>query len=167
MNKVEFANWVDEMYEKFCCDNNVQATFFDEQITTAIVYHFKKRKIGVARCHPDDTFNREVGIAIAYARCKGFKVPKISTYKKLSEMKNGDRFYFDGIEHFFVLCTESEAYTACPQLAVLDRAHLVGDADTHGTVGYKSIYGHREKVVGKCRRGLVGRIELKSFDALS
>lgn len=102
MTKIEFDNWVDEMYEKFCCDNNVQATFFDEQITTAIVYHFKKRKIGIARCHPDDKFNRETGIAIAYARCKGIEVPKISTYKKFCQLKNGDRFNYGNIYYLFI-----------------------------------------------------------------
>lgn len=92
MNRKEFNKWVDKMYEKYWLDSNVQATFFDEEVTTTIVYHFKKRKIGIARCHPDDKFNRETGIAIAYARCKGIEVPKISTYKKFCELKNGDKF---------------------------------------------------------------------------
>jgi hypothetical protein len=49
-------------------------------------------KVGIARLHPDDDYVFETGVAIAYARCKGIEIPKVSTYKKLSEMKNGENF---------------------------------------------------------------------------
>jgi hypothetical protein len=48
--------------------------------------------VGIARLHPDDDYVFETGVAIAYARCKGIEIPKVSTYKKLSEMKNGEMF---------------------------------------------------------------------------
>jgi hypothetical protein len=48
--------------------------------------------VGIARLHPDDNYVFETGVAIAYARCKGIEIPKVSTYKKLSEMKNGENF---------------------------------------------------------------------------
>lgn len=101
MKKAEFDKWVEETSERFCCDNNVDV-FLNEGTSVIIVYNHKSQRVGIARCHPDDEFRQDIGVAIAYARCKGIKVPKISTYKKLSEMKNGDTFYLDGVEHFFV-----------------------------------------------------------------
>ena len=52
-------------------------------------------KIGIAKCHPDDVFDCDTGIAIAYARCKGIEIPKVTVCKKLSEMENGE--IFDGM----------------------------------------------------------------------
>lgn len=105
MTKIEFDKWVDEMGKKFYYDNNVYKNYIDgrgDDRGVIIMYNFKNQKVGIARCHPNDTFVYKIGVAIAYARCKGYEVPKISTYKKLSEMKNGDKFYIDGVEHFFV-----------------------------------------------------------------
>lgn len=100
MTKVEFDKWVDEMIEKYANDNNIFVKRFCDK--TYIAYNFKTNKVGMARCHPDDEFNRETGIAIAYARCKGIEVPKISTYKKFCELKNGDRFSYGNIYYLFI-----------------------------------------------------------------
>ena len=100
MTKVEFDKWVDEMMAKYYKDNNVRIGRLGSK--TYIAYNSKKDKIGKARCHPDDEFNRKIGIAIAYARCKGIEVPKISTYKKFCELKNGDKFIVDGRKYVFI-----------------------------------------------------------------
>lgn len=105
MTKIEFDNWVDEMGKKFYYDNNVYKNYIDgrgDDRGVIIMYNFKNQKIGIARCHPDDTFVYKIGVAIAYARCKGIEVPKISTYKKFCELKNGDRFRIQNVPYFFI-----------------------------------------------------------------
>ena len=56
-------------------------------------YDRRTGKVGVARCHPSDTPYTKIGAAIAYARCKGYEIPKQKTYKTLEEMKNGEVFF--------------------------------------------------------------------------
>ena len=101
MNKAEFENWVQKMWDKRFKDDKVNDVFIDGRGVT-IVYNRRNQKIGISRCHPKDRFNRQIGIAIAYARCKGYEVPKISTYKKFCELKNGDRFKIQNTPYFFI-----------------------------------------------------------------
>lgn len=91
MTKVEFDKWVKNMLEEY---HNIDKTIFIKKFgsKTSIAYDCKTNKIAMSRCHPDDEFRQDIGVAIAYARCKGYEVPKISTYKKFCELKNGDRF---------------------------------------------------------------------------
>ena len=84
-----FEKWVETMVNQYADDPSVLIKLFGD---THIGYNFKTQKISTARCHPEDIFDSDIGIAIAYARCKGYKVPKKPVYKKLSEMKNGDKF---------------------------------------------------------------------------
>lgn len=90
----KFNDWVTEMYLKFAdermkgkCD---VSHFSDNAIT--LCYDKKKNKVGIARKHPEDIYDYRTGVAIAYARCKGYEIPKQTVYKKLSEMKYGDKF---------------------------------------------------------------------------
>ena len=87
-----FKEWVAEMVVRI--DYKRFNTYRPANNDTNIVFCFDNRtgKVGVARCNPSDNFNLDVGKAIAYARCKGLEIPKQGTYKKLSEMKNGDIF---------------------------------------------------------------------------
>lgn len=94
-----FEKWVETMVNQYADDPSVLIKLFGD---THIGYNFKTQKISTARCHPEDIFDSDIGIAIAYARCKGYKVPKKPVYKKLSEMKNGDRFIYrkETVLHF-------------------------------------------------------------------
>ena len=91
-----FDKWVTKMNTYFEKDylNGVCDVewFFDGKVT--ICYDITNNKIGIAKCHPDDENDFHIGKAIAYARCKGYDVPKqkVKVYKKLSEMKNGETF---------------------------------------------------------------------------
>ena len=101
MNKVEFEKWVKDMMEEYHnVDENILIKKFGSQ--TSIAYNCKTNKIAMSRCHPDDEFRQDIGIAIAYARCKGYEIPKISTYKKFCELKNGDRFKWQSSTYFFI-----------------------------------------------------------------
>lgn len=59
-------------------------------------------KSGVARCHPEDIFNPIIGRAIAYARCRGYEIPKWTTYKTMEEMTNGEKFKLNGKIYTFI-----------------------------------------------------------------
>ena len=91
MTKIEFKKWAREMCKKAETGNihNVCDIVVRNNVTVCVD---SKGKVGIAKCHSDDIFDYDIGIAIAYARCKGIEVPKVATYKKLSEMKNGEMF---------------------------------------------------------------------------
>ena len=71
-------------------------------VTITVCADLKTGKSGVARCHPEDTYNPIVGRAIAYARCRGYEIPKWTTYKAIGEMKNGERFKHNGKIYTFI-----------------------------------------------------------------
>ena len=90
----KFNDWVTDMYLEFedermkgKCD--VGYLFGD---TITLCYDKKNNKTGIAKRHPNDKDDFRIGKAIAYARCKGYDVPKQAVCKKFSEMKYGDTF---------------------------------------------------------------------------
>lgn len=91
MTKVQFNEWVERMIRKA---KNEQLSNDCEMRTVkdVIICVDRNRNVGIAKCHPDDEFNPLIGRAIAYARCKGIEVPKVTNCKRLSEMVNGDTF---------------------------------------------------------------------------
>lgn len=99
-----FEKWVEKVYKEFSKDFYANVidweTLFDK--TVIVCYNKKTNKIGIARLHPDDKFDSKIGVVIAYARTKGYKVPKQTVYKKLSEMKNGDRFKWSNKKYIFI-----------------------------------------------------------------
>lgn len=102
MNKAEFEKWVKDMLEEYHnIDKNILIKRFGDK--TYIAYNCKTSKTAISRCHPNDEFRQDIGIAIAYARCKGIEVPKIMVKKKLSEMKYGEKFIDEsGKERYFI-----------------------------------------------------------------
>ena len=99
-----FDKWVRDMYLRCsseCLKDRCEVSYLSNDDIT-LVYDKKKNKVGIAKRHPKDKIDRELGVAIAYARCKGYDVPKKPVYKKLSEMKNGDRFIYrkETVLHF-------------------------------------------------------------------
>lgn len=62
----------------------------------------KTGKVGIARCHPEDEFNSYVGKAIAYARCRGYAIPKWVIHKTMGEMTNGEKFRLNGKVYTFI-----------------------------------------------------------------
>ena len=91
MTRKQFEEWVERMlrgYEKERCLNHCDT----RRIKDVIICVDCNNNVGIAKCHPDDEFDALIGTAIAYARMRGFEVPKVTIYKKLSEMKNGEKF---------------------------------------------------------------------------
>lgn len=100
MTREEFNSWVDTMvkgvdYKRFfvdCVTSN----------KTVLCYDRQTHKVGIAIRNPDDEFDFTIGAAIAYARCKGYSIPKIDTYKTLKQMKHGDIFFYGGNTLMFI-----------------------------------------------------------------
>jgi hypothetical protein len=90
MTKREFAKWAQTRTREVAKSGRYGCTVAKNGTTVCV--DTSTGKVGIARLHPDDDYVFETGVAIAYARCKGIEVPKINVYKKLSEMKNGERF---------------------------------------------------------------------------
>lgn len=72
--------WVKTMVERFRADeasNPAEIGVLGINGTTIVVYgdSVANPKIGVSKCSPDDKFNLDMGVAIAYARAVGEKVP--------------------------------------------------------------------------------------------
>lgn len=99
-----FEKWVTKMNTYFGKDYlngdcDVE-WLFDGKVT--ICYDITNNKIGIAKCHPDDENDFHIGKAIAYARCKGYNVPKQKVYKKPSKMRYGNKFLCYGTVYTFV-----------------------------------------------------------------
>ena len=82
------ADWVKAMTEDFYADEkknplNIGAVGVGNTIIVAYADNVDEPLIGVAKCNPTDSYDREVGIAIAYARAIGEDIPDyvLSTYE--------------------------------------------------------------------------------------
>lgn len=82
------ADWVKSMTEDFYADEkknplNIGAIGVGNTIIVAYADSVDEPLIGVAKCNPTDSYDREVGIAIAYARAIGEDVPDyvLGTYE--------------------------------------------------------------------------------------
>lgn len=106
MNKTEFDKWVNKMIQEMAKGRNTERYCYGYRNNTGVFVVGDRRtgKTGMSRKHPDDEYNFNYGMAIAYARCKGYEIPKLTTYKKLSEMKYGDKFLgtFDNKIYAFI-----------------------------------------------------------------
>lgn len=108
MTREEFNSWVNTMSRRADNERFVTGQMYSNTATPSIknritiCYDKKTDKAGVAICHPDDEFNMRIGKAIAYARCRGYSIPKIDTYKTLKQMKHGDVFSYKDREFMFI-----------------------------------------------------------------
>ena len=74
------ADWVKSMAEDFYADEkknpfNIGAIGVGNTIIVAYADNVDEPLIGVAKCNPTNDYDREVGIAIAYARAIGEDIP--------------------------------------------------------------------------------------------
>lgn len=74
------ADWVRSMTEDFYADEkknplNIGAVGVGNTIIVAYADNVDEPLIGVAKCNPNDRYDREIGIAIAYARAIGEDIP--------------------------------------------------------------------------------------------
>jgi hypothetical protein len=108
VSKAKFRKWVRAMHRQFV--ENGQA------ITTCIngtVYVYLRSKVGFAKCSPNDTFEINIGIAYAWARCTGQPVyyeeeekrytPKAGEWVSVNTGNKGNhylRYISEGIDNY-------------------------------------------------------------------
>ena len=107
MNKVEFDKWVDKMLTEYRKTAKRFTIAVNDYTGTTLCGDDKTGKCAMARCHPNDNYNYSYGKAIAYARCRGYEIPKLTTYKKLSEMKYGEKFKVKNDLYEFIFIGEN------------------------------------------------------------
>lgn len=90
MTKRDFTKWAKVRVQRVAESARYGCTVAENG--TTICVDTVTGNVGVAKLHPDDKYDFATGVAIAYSRCRGEKVPKITIYKKLSQMKNGENF---------------------------------------------------------------------------
>ena len=67
--------WVDEMYRLFLGHPNATDRREGNMTIMALYNRNNGVKIGIAKCSPEDTFSERVGLAVAYARAMGHRIP--------------------------------------------------------------------------------------------
>ena len=87
-----FNTWALDMFDRFKNDPSVD--FFTDQYCHTVVYDVHSYRGGVATVASDeDEFRTEIGIGVAYARFKGYEIPKEAIRENLSQIPNGTDFY--------------------------------------------------------------------------
>lgn len=99
-----FMEWVDQMNKEYWdAPSHIRAYVADDGKYTILVNH-RTGKIIKAKCHENDIFDETIGIAIVWARYKGYEIPKERKIINASKLKYGQHFYFmnKGSENIFV-----------------------------------------------------------------
>lgn len=94
MNKKEFKQWVKKTYRDFQKDK--QAIAYSGCSDVVIVYDTTAVKSAIAKCCPQDTFDYDTCVAIAYARLKGIEIPKVEEEPEFKRVGNGQEYYCIG-----------------------------------------------------------------------
>ena len=94
MNKKEFKQRVKKTYRDFQKDK--QAIAYSGCSDVVIVYDTTAVKSAIAKCYPQDTFDYDTGVAIAYARLKGIEIPKVEEEPEFKRVGNGQEYYCIG-----------------------------------------------------------------------
>lgn len=96
------ADWVKSMTEDFYADekknpSSIGAVGVGNTIIVIYADNVDEPLIGVAKCNPTDNYDREVGIAIAYARAIGEDVPDyvLGTYEDEDDEPDWDDEDYD------------------------------------------------------------------------
>ena len=112
MTKRDFTKWAKVRVQRVAESARYGCTVAENGATICV--DTVTGNVGVAKLHPDDKYDFETGVAIAYARCRGEEVPKVDVYKKLSKMKNGERFFDHGNVYKYVSRDEEiDAFVIC------------------------------------------------------
>lgn len=90
----DFDKWVEQMTNEYQDSPNYIQFYAVADERYSIVINHRTGKMSKAKCHEDDIFNEVVGLAIAWARYKGYEIPKERKIVYASELKYGQHFYF-------------------------------------------------------------------------
>ena len=109
------VKWVNSMVERFLAmeasnPKSIGAIVIDRQVSVVFL-DTKDPKIGVAKCNPSDKFDMRTGVAIAYARATGRKVPDFIMNDDtiaFTKVKIGE--VFDYQNNTYIKITSNRAY---------------------------------------------------------
>lgn len=87
-----FNEWVDKMNKEFYDAPAHIWTYNFPEIGLTTIVNFRTGKVTKAKCHKDDEFDAEIGIAIAWARYRGYEIPKVKRIVHSSTLKYGQHF---------------------------------------------------------------------------
>ena len=80
MTELQFKKWVDNYYQEFSRRNDFVACAFgagNPKRKGIIIINRDNGKIARSYCHPDDMWDWETGVAVAYAHYMGVEVPQV------------------------------------------------------------------------------------------
>ena len=128
-NKAKAELWVKRMCEEFYKREKKHPKTIGRVIVnrTVSVMHLDTEYplIGVAKCNKTDTFNEEIGTAIAYARMEGYVVPDYVTNDnkmvKIDSLNEDDIFIYDDEKYVYTghetngraICVNTESFITC------------------------------------------------------
>ena len=111
---MERMAWIKKMYEKYLNDINMECTVDRVSRTVEVCKRISKyvKKISKSYCDPSDTFDRETGIAIAYARLIGEYIPDYVLQNKMlvKDVKIGGMFILKSNHKTYVKVCEHPSY---------------------------------------------------------
>ena len=87
-----FNTWASDMFERFKKDSSVD--YFTDNYSYTFVYdvHSFHGSISIVSSE-DNEFDTKIGIGVAYARFKGYEIPREAISKNLSQIPNSTDFY--------------------------------------------------------------------------
>ena len=94
--------WAREMVTEIASSSRFDTYQVFGHKNVVVCIDFEAGKSSIARCSPQDEFDLNVGKAIAYARCRGYAIPKWIIYKTMEEMTNGEKFKLGGKVYTFI-----------------------------------------------------------------
>lgn len=103
----DFNEWALKMYEEYRTIRNTNPSrwcisVYSENYSMILgLIDLKKKKSGFAKV-PEEKYDRMIGIGVAYARLRGYEVPKERKMQELSTLKNQQYFVFNDEEYMFV-----------------------------------------------------------------
>ena len=112
----DFNAWALKMYEEYKTIRNTNpsrwcvSVYSENYSMTLALIDLKKKKTGFAKV-PEEEYDRMIGIGVAYARLRGYEIPKERKMQKLSDLKNQQYFTLDDEEYMFV-------GLSCPSTAI-------------------------------------------------
>lgn len=111
---MERMAWIKQMYEKFLNDINMECTVDRINGTTEVCKRISKyvKTISKSYCDPSDKFDREIGIAIAYARLIGEHIPDYVLHNKklVKDVRIGGMFVLKFNHKTYVKVCEHPSY---------------------------------------------------------
>lgn len=89
-----FMEWVKQMKEEFYDSPSYIRVYCATSGKYTVLVNHRTGKVTKAKCHENDIFDESVGLAIAWARYKGYEIPKERKIVNASKLKYGQHFSF-------------------------------------------------------------------------